>query len=190
MNLEETVFKEAYRAFNGEYKVFEYLDEKEKKAIDILSCFDTPYENVNSYATLGLCNIDARLESGGKPLLAELVSACESKYDFFPNIMSTSAFQIIDGIISYAPGVVVPNVVSMYYSDRKMKHMLMAYPFLWEHELYTISAENKLISWLQLIPISDLEYEYLLKYGYNALEDAFEQNEIDVVDLNRNCIFS
>lgn len=189
MDLEQLVFDEVYKVFNGEPKVFEYLDEKEKKSIDILTCFDTPYENVNSYSTLGLCNIDARLESDGKSLLVELVSYCESKYDFFPNIMSTCAFQIIDSTINYAPGVVVPNVVSMYYFNREMKHMLMAYPFLWENKLKTISAENKLISWLQLIPISDLECEYLQKYGYDALEDSFEQNEISVFDLNRKCIF-
>lgn len=195
MILEEFVFNEAYDAFAGNmeeipYKVLEYLDEKNQKAIDILTCFDTPFEHVNSYATIGFSKLAAKLTSGGKPLTVEFVSACESTYDLFPNIVSTSTFQLMDGITTYGPGSVIPDVISMYYPKSDMKHMWMAYPFLWNNAPRTLTVEEKLVAWLQLIPISDMEYQYLLQNGYDALEDLFEKAEVDVLDLGRKSVIN
>ncbi len=207
--LEQITFNYAYDAFTEsvgdvKYKVFSYLDERDVKSINILSCFDTLFEGVTSFSTLGLSHLPARMTSDGKPLTVELVSACDSVYDQFPNMISTCAFQIMDGLSDYGPGAVVPNVVPMYYPDLDMKHMLMGYPFLWGDTLHTISVKNdskkgilrrhsadeKLVAWLELIPISEMEYQYLLKNGYDALEDLFEKNEIDVLNLERKCVLA
>ena len=195
MQLEQILFNEAYDAFAGNmeeipYKVFEYLDEKNQKAVNLLTCFDTPFEHVNSYATIGFSQLPAKLTSGGKPLTVEFVSACESTYDLFPNVVSTCAFQLMDGETMYGPGAVVPNVISMYYPELEMKHMCMAYPFLWEHSPRTLSIGEKLVAWLQLIPISDMEYRYLLQNGYDALENLFEKEGIDVLDLGRKSVIN
>ncbi|MEE0241022.1 suppressor of fused domain protein [Ruminococcus sp.] len=193
MTLEELIFNEAYDAFLGDaeeisYKVFAYLDEKTEKSIDILTGFDTPCVGSNSYATLGLSNLVAKLEANGKPLTVELVSACDISYDLFPNIVSTCAFQIMDGTQCYRPGAVITDVVSMYYPEFDMKHMLMAYPFLWDGALHTLTVKQKYVAWLQMIPVSEKEYQYILKHGYDALEDLFEKEQIDVLDLERRSL--
>ncbi len=193
MTLEEIVFNEAYDAFAGDaeeipYKVQEYWDEKNQKSIDIFTGIHTPYENVNSYSTLGLSQYTANLQSKGKILSVEFVSACDSSYPLFPNVISTCAFQVMDGKQNYGPGTVITDVVSMYYPAFDMKHMWMAYPFLWGNAPHTFAVQQKLVAWLQLIPISDKEYQYLLKNGYDALEDLFEKEQVDVLDMKRHSL--
>lgn len=100
MTLEEIVFNEAYDAFAGDaeeipYQVLEYWDERNQKSIDILTGFHTPYKNVNSYSTLGLSKYTANLQSKGKLLSVEFVSACDSSYQLFPNVLSTCTFQLM-----------------------------------------------------------------------------------------------
>lgn len=193
MTLEEIVFNEAYDAFAGDaeeipYKVQEYWDEKNQKSIDIFTGIHTPYENVNSYSTLGLSQYTANLQSKGKILSVEFVSACDSSYPLFPNVISTCAFQVMDGKQNYGPGAVISNVISMYYPTSDMKHMWMAYPFLWDDAPHTLTVQQKLVAWLQLIPISDKEYQYLLTNGCDALEELFEREQVEVLNLNRKSV--
>ena len=39
-----------------------------------------------------------------------------------------------------------------------------------------------------MIPVSEKEYQYILKHGYDALEDLFEKEQIDVLDLERRSL--
>lgn len=94
----------------------------------------------------------------------------------------------MDGKQNYGPGAVISNVISMYYPTSDMKHMWMAYPFLWDDAPHTLTVQQKLVAWLQLIPISDKEYQYLLTNGYDALEELFEREQVEVLNLNRKSV--
>ena len=52
-----------------------------------------------------------------------------------------------------------------------------------------LSTENKIIgksvAWLMAVPISECEYRYAEAEGPDRLEDLFEQQQIDIFDINR-----
>lgn len=68
-----------------------------------------------------------------------------------------------------------------------MKHILLTTPFLWEN-LINIETDQKVVTWLSLVPISEAELEYLDDNGSDALESLFEENSIDIFDIYRESV--
>ena len=57
--------------FGGTPKVFRYWDEKEEKNVDVLSCVDSPFSGITSYATIGLSEYSIGLMYNNKELCIE-----------------------------------------------------------------------------------------------------------------------
>lgn len=181
------IAQKVLKAIGGTPKVIEYLDRDETSKIPIFIGENRPYQEIVSYATIGLSDYSIGLKIDNKELRVEFIGACETYYDEFVNIVSTCAFNIINDHYSCEPGTVYPNVVSMYYPNLEMKHIFFTTPFLWEG-LEGIETADNYISWLMMIPISDKEFDYLRKNGSDKLEDLFEENQIDIFDLSRKSI--
>lgn len=184
------IANEALKAFGGTTrKVIEYLDKNEKSSIDIQIVINRPYKGITSYSTIGLYNYSIGLFVDNIPLNIEFVGACKSEYIFFPNMISTCVFNIINSNYKCQPGSIFPDVVKMYMPDIEMKHILFVSPFLWEDKLKTLEFIDRKIAWLMIIPISENEYKYAIDKGSNRLEDMFEEQQIDFYDLHRKSIF-
>jgi len=54
-----------------------------------------------------------------------------------------------------------------------------------EDKLEDFRVDDKIVNFLLAIPISDHELEFKNKNGSEALEDLFQENEVDVFDLDR-----
>lgn len=188
MKIKKEIAQQLLNTIGGMPKVVRYYDDQDISSIDIYVGENRPTEGVNTYATIGLSDYSIGLQlSAETELRIELISACGDNYDKFSNILSSCAFNIINNQYSCRPGTVYANVVQEYYKDFNMKHILFVSPFLWEN-LSDIQSENNHITWLMPIPISDSEMNYLEKEGLDALEDMFEQNDIDVFDLERSSV--
>ncbi len=173
---------------NKKCKVQTYWDEKKANWIDIVSCPDCPIENVISFATVALSDFSIGKKVDGIKLGVEIVGACDKKFDQFPNILSTCAFNIIVEHFSCFPGAIYPDVIEMYMPDSSMKHILFVPPFGWEQEFQTLSFPTKKVAWLLAVPISDVEYQFARKNGVDALETLLEEKQIDIYDLERNSV--
>ena len=79
--------------------------------------------------------------------------------------------------------------IPVYQPNIDMKHILLIPPFSLKHDLGIIETENRVITWLMLNPISQNEYAYMQKNGYQKLLDAFVEKNIDIYDLYRKSIF-
>lgn len=154
----------------------------------MLSCNDRPYDGVTSYSTIGLSGHSIDQTVDNLPLRVEIVGACASGYECFPNILGSCAFNIINTKFTCYPGAIFQNVVKYYIPDSPMKHILFTPPFLWEDKLTTINFDDKKVAWLLAVPISDKEFEYAKKYGTDALENLFEEHQIDIFDLKRKSV--
>ena len=75
----------------------------------------------------------------------------------------------------------------MYYPDSEMEHVLFTSPFLWK-KLKTIDFLDKKVAWLLAVPISTKEFLFAEKEGSEALKTLFENEDIDIFDLERNSI--
>lgn len=182
----KTIAEMALGIFGGEPSVIRGADEKGTSNIDILSCKDRPCKWVTSYSTLGLSDYSIGLKVDGVPLRVELVGACATQYDQFVNILGTCAFNIINSNFRCKPGIIYPNVVGMYLENQPMKHVLFTTAFVWEKKCETLEFKPmKIVTWLLIVPISDLENKYAEEHGSDSLEAVFEQKHIDIFDLKR-----
>lgn len=181
----KTIAKAALGALGGKPIVRAYWDDNKENYIDILACDDRPCDGVTAYSTIGLSEYSIDQIADDLPLRIEMVGACASGFECFPNILGSCAFNIINTKYKCYPGAIFQNVVKYYMPNSSMKHILFMPPFLWEEELTTLSFNDKKVAWLLAVPISDMELEYAIKHGIDALETLFEETQIDIFDLER-----
>ena len=69
-----------------------------------------------------------------------------------------------------------------------MKHLFFTSPSLWQDNLETLDLETKKVAWLMAVPISEAERQYKEANGADALEDLFEEHQVDILDLTRKSV--
>ena len=179
------VARHVLAAVGGTPQVNEYVHDTEDLTIDILRCVDRPTPGVTTYSTIRLS--DYPMLKGRKefPVRLEVVGACATEDEFFPNVLATAAFSIMRTKRLVQPGVVLENFVKEYHPTTPVPHLYFTAPFLWEENLKTLDCGTKKVAWLLAIPISESERKYLLDHGDSELEDLLEQEQIDIFDLRR-----
>lgn len=186
-NENKIIAKTALHAFGGKPNVSKYWDENNVSNIDMLTTVNRPFDGVSSYSTIGLSDHSIELTVDETPLRIEIVGASATYYEQFPNILASCAFCIINSKFSVSHGKVFQDIIKMYYPNTEMKHVLFVSPFLWE-DLKTLDFPNKKVAWLLAVPISENEYLFAQEKGTDSLEELFEQEEIDIFDLERESI--
>ncbi|HEV3190067.1 MAG TPA: suppressor of fused domain protein [Polyangiaceae bacterium] len=183
-----TIAKAAASAFGGRPNVDRYWDDNHQQSVDVLSCQDAPWAGVTSYATIGLS--DTPIVKDGAPLgiRVEFVGACGSQVDTFGRYLATAAFCVMNSGWFVAPGIVFPNVLSMFDASPTMRHVLFLPPFLWNEQLETLVLEKKRVAWLLAVPVSEAELRFAEAKGVGALENVFEEHQIDIFDINRKSV--
>lgn len=96
---------------------------------------------------------------------------------------------MIKGNVRAHPYEVYKNIIPIYQPNIDMKHILLIPPFSLNSDLGAIETDKRVITWLMLNPISENEYTFMQKNGYQKLIDAFVEANIDIYDLYRNSIF-
>ena len=175
----------AAAAFGGTPHVVDYANKSEKLTVGILYCRDRPVEGVTSYSTIKLSDHPMKWGDGEFPTRLELAGLCMNTAEFFPNVLASAAFSIMQSDAVYHPGTVMPNLVHQYYASSKLPHLYFTAPFLWERELKTLDCGTKKVSWLMAIPISEAEYAYLKEHGDHALERLLEKQQTDFSNPDR-----
>jgi len=172
-------------AFGGTPHVDEYGHNTEDLTVGILYCHNRPTEGVTSYSTIRLSDYPMMGVKGEFQTRLELAGVCATTTGFFPNVLASAAFSIMRTGDIYYPGTVMPNFIRQYSPSSVLPHLYLTAPFLWQDDLKTLNCGTKKVSWLLAMPIAESEYLYLKEHGDEALEHLFEQEEIDIFDLNR-----
>lgn len=165
-----------------------YWDDDRKNSLDIFSVDDPIHTDIKFYGTIGVSDVPLKINNENQSFRLELVSGADKKYTEAPNILSTCGFYITKDEWECRPGTVFKQMVEMYYPDKQMKHIYFTSPFLWQDKLKPLELETKKVVWLLAVPISDNELNYKMEKGDQALEELFEENEIDVFDLDRESV--
>jgi hypothetical protein len=180
------IAKKISEVFGGKKPpVTRYVDDHNVSHIDILRCQDSPNMGVVSYSTIGLSDHPLLFKGQEFHARVEIVASCEKIFADFENVLSTVAFCIINSKWFCAPGVIFPDVVSMYNLSETMADIYFCPPFLWDEKLKTSDIDGKKIAWLLAVPISKAESEYAQNNGPEKLESLFEKCNINIFDLNR-----
>ncbi len=185
-----TIARVLASAFDREKpEVHAYWDDDHVNKIAIVKCKDSPQPGLSSYATIGVSDHPLYKGESEYQVRVELVGACESDCDQFANMLATAGACIINSRWFCAPGMIYPDIVSMYNASATMKHVMFVPPFLWSESLKTLELEEKTVTFLMMIPISEDEYRFAEAKGVNALEAALELKRIDFLDIHRASIF-
>ena len=180
---EKAAARKVAAVFGGKPKVFRHADVPELNFIDILSCEGQPDRPLTSYSTLGLHNYPNVIDD--VDIRIELCGAAPTETPDFADVLATCAFNVIKDSWRCAPAMAHPDVVKMYFPAATMRHVAFTEPFVWE-DLSTVHLPGDVtVHWLMVIPISESEYVYMHKEGWDALEALFDQKQIDIWDLNR-----
>ncbi len=168
--------------------ITEYWDDNHDNFVYILESIDSHQKGVISFATIGLS--DYPLLFNGKEFEArlEIVGACGSNFFNFGNVISTAAFCIINSKWFCAPGVIFPDVISMFDLSPTMSDLYFVPPFLWCERFRAVDVEGKKIAWLMAVPVSKAESKFAQEFGPDKLEDLFEKKQIDIFDLHRRSV--
>ena len=187
-NDNKMIAKTLATAFGVKPTVNKYWDDAHASSIDLLKCASPVEADIINYGTIGLS--DHALIQNGKefPARVEITGAAYSRFSDFPNMLSSAAFYTIQHNWFCSPGAVLRNAVDSYMKDSAMKHLFFTSPSLWQDNLETLDLETKKVAWLMAVPISEAERNYKEANGADALEDLFEEHQIDILDLTRKSV--
>lgn len=179
------IAKDMRAVFDGaQCKVLSYLDKDEKSEIHVLHSTETPEEGLISFATVGLSDYPDDSYEVDPPLGVEIVSV--SNLPDFGEVVSTAAFCVINSGYRVQPGAVFPGVVRLHHPDTTVPNLMFLDPYLWDEEdLASRVYGDKTVAFLQAVPVSDAETEYVLENGSDALSALFEEKDPDFIDLQR-----
>jgi hypothetical protein len=173
------------KAFGGKWDVHEYNHDDLPLSIDILSAPNRPVRGVTSYATLGLFATPMQFGKKEFPTRVEIVGACASKEKAFPNVLAAAAFAVMRTQYLIYPGACMPEYVAEFIPKTKVPHLYFTSPFLWEDKLRELKQKSRTINFLLAFGISEAELVFLNDKGDDALEDLFEEKQIDIFNAYR-----
>jgi antitoxin YqcF len=177
-------------AIGFEPNVYPYYDNDRTHELSILNLIDPIDPNVCIYMTIGVSDHEnlVAVKDGHENIPIELFFATYKQFDKARNILATVGFYIVKDKYECRPGNVFKNMINMYYTETDMKHIFFTSPYLWQDKLEGLELDYKKVHFLLMIPCSDAEVDYKLKHGDDALETLFEDNDIDIFDLNRKSL--
>lgn len=182
--LAKAAHRELTRIWGERPTVFRHWDEGAQHHIDVASTINQPVGGCTSVATVGLADYDIGLGF----VRVELIGAFPTNFDAAPNIAATCAFNAFKDGIATRPDAIHPNVIRLYCPSTTLPHILLTDPFIWEDGPRTIAASPIDVAWLMMVPISESERQFAQSEGVEALTTLFEQQQIDVFDMNRSSV--
>lgn len=189
MEQKQLVLQRIKEVFENPIQIETFYSDDEQACVEIVGCPDSPFGGVTSYSTLGVYQCENLLTADDKDLNVEFMGICDSRNQWFDGLLSTCAFAMIKGKVRAHPYEVYKDIIPVYQPNIDMKHILLIPPFSLKHDLGVIETDTRVITWLMLNPISDSEFAYMQKNGYEKLLDVFVEEDIDVYDLYRKSVF-
>ena len=159
-----------------------YGDDTDRTTVDLLSCADAPVEGITAYGTVRLS--DHPLGHEGD-LRAEIIGAFPTAVPAFANVITTCAFNVINDGAPLFPGVIHGEAIGLYGLSSTLRHILFVSPFVWENRPETLILPGRKVAWLMAVPITEAERAHAAIHGSAALEEIFEQQDIDIFDVER-----
>ena len=184
----KTISKHIIDVVGGVAKISSYYDKNKTASIDIIEIMDIPEKGVIFYSTVGVSDYSIGLKYENLPLRTELIFIADERQELAENMLASSAFCIINSGYKCYPGAIFKGIVSSYINNTDMKHIMFVQPFLWEDGFKELKTDDKVIEWLLAVPISDNEFSYAEQFGSEALEELFEEHQIDIFNLMRKSI--
>jgi hypothetical protein len=179
------VAQKVMEAFGGRPKISTHLDVGEQNSVHIAELIDCPEPGITSYSTVDLSDFPMYL--GGREFESriEIAGAAQNHVDRFADAIGTAAFCVIKDQWAIHPYAIFPDVMRMYELSATMRHVMFMEPFFWPALEDSVQFPDRMVTWLQMVPIAESEYRFAEAESPAALGQLFEDKHIDVCDLQR-----
>ena len=179
-NLGEEILNH-YESFLGNYMGVDTYSNGEHE-IQLLG-FDHAIENCLLFATFGFSKYSNNVNSS-----CEVIMAVDDDYDSCSEVFINSIFYLLSNKMEFGRGVLIEGTDSII-KDFSNRHGKVALYFT---EVYALPEEFSMVNdeckMYMGFFVSKNEADYIKKYGYERFEDLLEQNECDVIELNRQSV--
>lgn len=159
----------------GSRSVANYYDEKETTSIHVLTVLN---EGGKVCATIGLMDVHHEPPT-------EILMDSTSENIRLEDIISMAAFFVIKDGWKIRPGTVFETLVSEYHPELELEHLLFVPQYQWGKTLSKVKLDQGYIYPLLAVGITRDELDFISQNGVSALENLWEQNDINVLDWHR-----
>ncbi|MDX3989105.1 MAG: suppressor of fused domain protein [Achromobacter sp.] len=173
--------------FGATTKVVLFADDERENEVFIVIGENFPQNGVTSYASVGLSKNRQRV--GENDLRVEIVAACATATPRIDNLLASCVLDTAKNGSAIVYGSCIKNIVVQYQISDTLRHVTFVAPFLWQG-LDKLLVDGEDVYCLMMLPISDAEMRYLEGRGIDALENLFNQHQIDIYDINRPSILA
>ena len=142
--------------------------------------FDRAVENSLLLATLGLSKYSENINN-----CCEVVMAVDKDYDDCAEVFMNAVFYAVSNRMNFGRGTLIEGANNII-KDFSQKHNKTAVYFTEQYILpdgFT-TIEEKCKIYLGFFVSKD-EADYIKRYGSEKFEDILEQNNVDVIEINR-----
>lgn len=175
-----------HERLGGTPSVARYYNVDESASVIITTLADVPVPDWAIFSTTGLSQAPNLL--AGEDIRVELLACARTGDDEMRNVLATCAFNVASSGWTAAPGVVFRDVITEYLPDATAPHMMWTEPFVAEGLGTATISEVGTIHWLQGVPLTSREVDYLDRYGFDALETRLADADAEYFDLWRGSV--
>ena len=100
------------------------------------------------------------------------------------NVVASCVFESAGNGTNISYGSYIRDIISQYGISRTLSHATFVAPFLWQG-LDRLMIGDQPVYCLMMLPVSDAKVDYLECNGIDALERLFDEEQIDIFDINR-----
>lgn len=172
----------AATAFGGEWKVGRFQDEGERATLHVLQSSETPNKGLISFCTIGLSDYPIPGTDRRPPSGIELMGT--SHWPEFADVLATAGFSVINDGWVPEPDNLFADIVSEHFLDVTTPHLFLSPPYLWL-DIHPEMLTGKGVEFVMATPVTEGERRYFKEHGADALHDALEKGDPDIVDLWR-----
>ncbi|CAB0982534.1 hypothetical protein FRC0493_00235 [Corynebacterium diphtheriae] len=141
--------------------------------------------------TLDFARVDTGLEAGGRDVRSEIFTVAHAGVgtEKFVELLRALGTLLYDasGSLPAQPGQLVPAVGIEPFDDTDItvRHGLFVVPYVWGGEVPQCDEPDRLTVMLQLVMLTQEEFDYAVTYGIPELQSEIARSGIDLLDWSR-----
>jgi hypothetical protein len=155
--------------------------------ISAMRFINTPMDGITSYVTLGLSAWAFVQRGSGRRIRQELVATCLPEFDsneVAAMLLATAAILVDRAIPLQRDELVWPLPPFLEHVGGKFVGFLSSSPGYFDDRFALLDADLPIL-FVEIYPLTERECRFAECEGVEALLDAIEQGQVDVLDFSR-----
>lgn len=171
--------------FDGEMSLHEA--KREEGYPTILATFETE-EQISLCSTMGFNEVDTGLESGGLDVRCEFFTITEASQSDAMHVVDATVQTLVqaNGTLHAQPDTIIPGIgLAVLPEHLTVCHGLFVAPEVWGPSVPQFIEEDRWTLMLELLLITEDEFNYAVTYGARDLLDELEKTGVNLLDWQR-----